>query len=133
MTLKDLIPNRKLRVGLKLAVMGLFLFALDFVIWYIADRFRFKYESVAFTGIFLILMGVSCYKVEKGQTLADASVTTILLAFFIGTTTVALVIAMLFAIPVLIFPNWFGLVGTVLLSAWLGKTRRHSSQRGNHA
>jgi FtsH-binding integral membrane protein len=124
MALKKLIPNRALRLTFKLLITALVLFVLDFAIWYVADVNKFKYENVVFTSVFLIIMLGGCYKIEKNQSLRNMSVQMIFLSLFVGCTLTSLAVAFIFSIPVLIFPNWLGLVGMLALMVLLGRSTR---------
>lgn len=121
MALKKLIPHRPTRLAVKFVIAGLVLLLLDFCIWYIADRYRFRYESVVFTTVFTGLMLVSCWKVEKSQVLATMSPMAIIGSLFFGTTMTVLVVSAIFVLPVVFFPNYLGLAGMFGLMLWLGR------------
>lgn len=124
MALKKLIPNRPLRLTFKLLITALVLFLMDFAIWYIADRYQFKYESVAFIGIFLFLFLASLRKADKTKIFVNETMfVRDVVAFSVGTGAVCFVLAMITAIPVAIFPNWFGLVVIFLLLSALGRMK----------
>lgn len=127
MAMKDVIPSRPLRVGVKLLLAAIALFLLDFAIWYVADLYRFKYESIVFVAIFVALFLSSLRKADKSKVFVNKKLGVgDVVAFLAGTGAVCFVIAMVVAIPVAVFPNWFGLVVIFFGLTTLGRMKSKS-------